>query len=469
MAAITSSAEKTRTNDRTTTYSWVVLGMLVFIYTFNFLDRQLMSILTEPIRKEMGLTDRQLGLLGGIYFAGFYTILGVIVGFFADKTSRVRILAIGSFLWSFFTSMCGLSSSYPMLMASRMGVGVGEAAGAPPSYSIVSDYFPKSKRATAIGLFSLGIPFGIAAGAAFGAKIAAAYGWRTAFKAIGIAGFIATIFLLLVVREPKRGLTDTPEEIAARANLPPVSFISTVKDFFTNPLLVITSIAAASIAFIGYAQLNWTAAFLIRVKGITLQQLGSYYSIELAITMGIGTWGAGQLADFLSKRAKFYYAIVPMVAMALAIPFYLLTLGADGWQQALMYLAVPILLGNAYVAPAVAVIHNHVRPEQRTMAGALFLLLVNFIGLGFGPTYVGELSTHFTEQTGSNVTGLHTALYYVTPFYGVAMLLLAVEAYLLVGQSKKDAALLASKAPVALEPSSAEAEAEAEEKAAATD
>ena len=445
MAATTSSAAADTKADRTPTYSWVVLCMLVFIYTFNFLDRQLMSILTEPIRKEMGLSDRQMGLLGGIYFAGFYTILGVIVGFFADKTSRVRILAIGSFLWSFFTSMCGFSSTYPMLMASRMGVGVGEAAGAPPSYSIVSDYFPKSRRATAIGIFSLGIPFGIAAGAAFGAKIAGVYGWRTAFKAIGAAGFIATIFMLLVVREPKRGQSDTPAEIASRAHLPPVSFGSTVKEFFSNPVSLFTSLAAASIAFIGYAQLNWTAAFLIRVKGITLQELGNYYAIELAITMGIGTWGAGQLADWLSKKAVYWYALVPMIAMGLAIPFYILTLGADGWRQALMYLAVPILLGNAYVAPAVAVIHNTVRPEQRTMAGALFLLLVNFIGLGFGPTLIGELSTHFTELTGSNVTGLHMAMYWITPFYGVAMVLLGVEAYFLTRQGKRDAAVLAAK------------------------
>jgi MFS family permease len=337
-----------------------------------------------------------------------------------------------------------MASGYPMLMASRMGVGVGEAAGAPPSYSIVSDYFPKSRRATAIGIFSLGIPFGIAAGAAFGAKIASAYGWRTAFKAIGAAGFVATIFMLLVVREPKRGQSDTPAELAARAHLPPVSFGGTVKEFFTHPVLLSTSIAAASVAFLGYGALNWTAPFLIRVKGITLPQLGNYYAIELALTMGVGTWGAGALADWLARRARYWYAVVPLIAMVIAIPFYLLFVSAHTWQMALVYLAIPMVLGNAYVAPAVAVIHNTVRPEQRTMAGALFLLIVNFIGLGFGPTYVGELSTHFTEVTGSNVTGLHTAMYWLTPFYGVAVALLCVEAYFLTRQARRDTAILAA-------------------------
>ncbi len=157
MAASTST-DAPESAPKGSAYRWVVLVTLAFIYTFNYLDRQLMSILAEPIRKDMGLTDRQLGLLGGIYFASFYTVLGVAVGFFADKTSRIRILAVGSFLWSLFTSLCGFAGSYPTLMAARMGVGVGEAAGVPPSYSILSDYFPKTRRATAIGLYTLGIP-----------------------------------------------------------------------------------------------------------------------------------------------------------------------------------------------------------------------------------------------------------------------------------------------------------------------
>ncbi|MBU6320577.1 MAG: MFS transporter, partial [Alphaproteobacteria bacterium] len=176
---------------RTPAYSWVVLAMLCVIYTFNFLDRQLISILTEPIRKELGLSDLQMGLLGGIYFAAFYTIIGVIVGALADRTSRVRILFIGSFLWSLFTIACGMAKTYPMLMAARMGVGVGEAAGAPPSYSIISDYFPARRRGMALGLFSLGVPFGMALGAGLGAKIAELYGWRSAFIFIGAGGIVA--------------------------------------------------------------------------------------------------------------------------------------------------------------------------------------------------------------------------------------------------------------------------------------
>ncbi len=216
-----------------------------------------------------------------------------------------------------------------------------------------------------------------------------------------------------------------------------------MKEFFTSPVLLSTSVAAASVAFINYGSLNWTAPFLIRVKGITLQQLGNYYSIEVAVAMGLGTWGAGQLADWLSRRARYWYALVPLIAMVLAIPFYLLFVGADGWQMALVYLGVPTLLANFYAAPAIAVIQNTVRPEQRTTASALFLLVVNFVGLGFGPTYVGALSTHFTETTGSAVTGLHTAMSWLTPFYGVAIALLAIQAYFLARQAKRDAAVAA--------------------------
>src|SRR5689334_13143891 len=192
-------------SQRTKPYAWLVLAMLAFIYIFNFLDRQLMSTVIESIKKDTGFTDAQMGLMTGFYFAIVYTTFGVVVGFLADRTSRRNILFAGAVLWSGFTALCGMAHNYPTMLAARVGVGVGEAAGAPPSYSIISDYFPAEKRGLALALFSMGVPIGQAAAIAFGAQIDIHWGWRNAFIAIGIAGAIAALMMLFVVREPKRG------------------------------------------------------------------------------------------------------------------------------------------------------------------------------------------------------------------------------------------------------------------------
>ena len=214
---------------RTSLYAWVVLTMLALIYIFNFLDRQLMSVLIESIKNDpafltqqpdgqmKGLTDEQMGWMTGFWFALVYTVLGVIVGFLADRTSRRNILFVGATLWSGFTALCGLSHNYLTLLLSRVGVGVGEAAGAPPSYSIISDYFPAEKRGLALALFSMGVPLGQAAAIAFGAQVDKAYGWRMAFIVIGVAGVIAALLMLFVVRVPKRGAMD-PAKLAAVAH-----------------------------------------------------------------------------------------------------------------------------------------------------------------------------------------------------------------------------------------------------------
>ena len=420
---------------RTPAYSWVVLAILCVIYTFNFLDRQLISILTEPIRKELGLSDLQMGLLGGIYFAAFYTIIGVIVGALADRTSRVRILFIGSFLWSLFTIACGMAKTYPMLMAARMGVGVGEAAGAPPSYSIISDYFPARRRGMALGLFSLGVPFGMALGAGLGAKIAELYGWRSAFIFIGAAGIVASFFLLLIVREPRRGAQEPVSSEPPTSTVQP-SFVSTVKMFFSRPTLLFTALACGATAFVGYGVLNWTAPFLTRVKGINMGEIALYYSLMLAICMGAGTFLSGQLADWLSRRAKHWYALVPMIALIAAVPFYIGFVWAPTWQISMAFLAVPTLLNNAYLAPALAVVQNSVRPEQRTTSGALLLMVLNLIGLGLGPTFVGGMSTALTPEHGE-VIALQLAMYALAPFYAVAIFFLILEAGALRREEKR--------------------------------
>ena len=457
--------------ERTSMYSWFVLATLTGIYTLNFLDRQLLANLTENIKADTGLTDADLGKLGGIYFAAFYTVLGVIVGFLADRDNRLWILSIGSFLWSGFTMAFGMSRGLPMMAVTRMGVGVGEAAGAPPSYSIISDYFPATKRGTALAIFSLGVPFGTALGAGAGLMLAKVdthwtipvfgidiyHSWRFPFVLIGALGVVATLLMLLVVREPKRGGKDVELDIhmeeAPTTAMDRPGFLGTVWSFFSRPMTLFTALACGSTAFVGYAVLNWTTPLLARVKGAPVREDGFIllYAFEMAICMGVGTWLSGYLVDWLSKRSKVWYALVPVTALTIAAPFYVGFIWAPTWQLTLVFLAVPTMLNNAYLAPALALVQNSVKPEQRTMSGAVLLMVLNMIGLGLGPYFVGQLSTNLTSagiqdalhvtaaEAGKYLTmkadvlkglpdiapavaaagknGLQTALYVLAPFY----------------------------------------------------
>ena len=430
---------------RTSVYAWVVLAMLAFIYIFNFLDRQLMSVLIESIKKDpafattlpdgttVGLTDAQMGWMTGFWFALVYTVLGVIVGFLADRTSRRNILYVGATLWSGFTALCGLSTNYMTLLLARVGVGVGEAAGAPPSYSIISDYFPAEKRGLALALFSMGVPLGQAAAIAFGAQIDKAYGWRTAFIAIGVAGVIAALIMLFVVREPKRGAMDSAK-LAAMAN-ERSSFGETFWQFISRPALLWTAMGCGLSSFVGYAALGWNASFLLRTLGMTMDELSLWYALVIGVGIGIGTIASGFIVDIMAKRSRVWYALVPLIAMTAATPFWYVYTQAVDWPTGLGLLILPLLLNIFYLAPALAVVNNSVKPSQRTMSSAILLMILNFIGLGGGPTLVGILSTNFSadkvaagmDKALAGAEGLRDALLWMTPFFAVAVFFMVLQ------------------------------------------
>ena len=209
--------------------AWIVLAVLCFVYVLNFLDRQLLSILAKPIQDTLHVTDGQLGRIGGLYFALFYCLISIPVGWLADKTRRSGVLAAACALWSAATVACGMSANYGQLVAARMSVGVGEAGGVPPSYAIISDYFPPARRGTALSLYNLGPPIGQALGVAIGASIAIAYGWRSAFVVLGALGVFASLLVVVVVREPRQGGLDAPT-----VDTPKAEFWATVRMFFTH-------------------------------------------------------------------------------------------------------------------------------------------------------------------------------------------------------------------------------------------
>ena len=412
-------------------YAYFVAILLAVVYTFNFLDRQVLSILQELIKKELNLTDSQLGRLAGLNFAVVYTTLGLPVAWLADRGNRVRIISIACAIWSACTVATGKATSYMELALLRMGVATGEAGGSPPSYSLIADYFPAEKRGTALAIYSLGVPFGMLLGSAAGAWTAEHYGWRMAFVAVGAPGLVMAVVLWLAIREPKRGQMDAfaPGQ-TKHAETP--SILEAIKAYIKDRTLLLTALSSGCSSFVGYAMLAWGPSFLIRVKDMSQLEIALYYSFVSGIAMAFGTFGAGWLVDRWGRRNKRAYALVPAIAFLTTIPFFVGMIYAPSWQLALACLAVPSLLNNMYLAPAITVVQNGVSPSQRTMASAILLFVLNLIGLGLGPWYVGALSDHLLPEFGKD--SLRLAMLGLLPF-----IVLTVFAHLAAARSIKRA------------------------------
>jgi MFS family permease len=396
----------------------VVLCTLTFVYVLNFLDRQLLGILAKPIQDSLHITDGQLGLIGGLYFAFFYCFIAVPVGWFADRTNRVTVVSLACAIWSAATIACGLAVTYPQLVVARMTVGFGEAGGVPPSYAIITDTFPPGRRGTALSIYNCGPPIGAAIGIAFGAAIAARFDWRDAFIAIGVVGIVTAILVRLMIREPARGALD------AVAGAPPAekaTFWPTVGAFFANPVLLLASIGSGATQFVTYGLGNFAVLFLIREKGMTLNQIALWYAITVAVGMGGGMLISGRVIDRFIKRSRQVYAIGPAVSLAVALPFYLAFVWTPAWPMALVLLTVVMLLNYFYLSASVALVQEEVQPNRRVLSGALLLLVMNFIGLGLGPTWVGWASDYFAAHGSAH--SLQIALYTLAPAYLVAIFL----------------------------------------------
>jgi len=398
--------------------AWFVLGVLCFVYVINFLDRQLLSILAKPIQDELGVTDGQLGRLGGLYFALFYCVLAIPVGWLADRTNRVKVLSFACALWSAATAACGMASNYPQLAVARMAVGVGEAGGVPPSYAIISDYFPPGRRGTALAIYNFGPPIGLALGVAFGASIAAAYDWRSAFISLGVVGIAAALAVLLFVPEPARGALDGPHGGAHAQDKAP--FWPTCRRFFADPVLLRVSIATGITQIVTYATINFTTLLLMREKGMTLQQVALNYSLLVLVSVSGGMYASGRLIDRFAIRGRSVYAYLPAIGLTLAIPFFVGFVWAPGWPLALAFLAFPLFFNYFYLTPAVALVQEQVRPNERVLAGALLLLVMNLVGLGLGPTYLGAVSDALRPSHPEH--SLQLAFYTLVPFYVLAVL-----------------------------------------------
>jgi predicted MFS family arabinose efflux permease len=303
-----------------------------------------------------------------------------------------------------------------------MAVGFGEAGGVPPSYAIITDTYPPGKRAAAFGVFNLGPALGAAVGVAFGALIAEHFGWRMPFIIIGAVGIVTALLLRLLMREPVRGATD----VAVATTTEKARFWPTVGMFFSHPVLMLAALGSGATQFVTYGLGNFAVLFLMREKGMVLGEVALWYALVIAIGMGGGMIVSGRVIDRMTRRSRAGYAVAPAVSLAIAMPFYLAFVWAPGWPLALVLLLVVMVFNYVYLSAAVALVQDEVRPDQRVLSGALLLLVMNFIGLGLGPTWVGFASDMFKAQ--GDPHALRTALYTLTPFYLVAIALFALLA-----------------------------------------
>jgi predicted MFS family arabinose efflux permease len=386
----------------------VALAMLFVVGTINFVDRQLLAMLIEPIRADIALSDTQFGLLTGLAFALFYAGMGVPVAILADRWNRVRLIGIACILWSGFTAACGLVSNFWQLALMRFGVGAGEAGGTAPSVSVLADYYPPDRRPVAMALFTCNGPFGVFVGAAFGAWAAAAIGWRNAFLAIGAVGILVGPLLIWLVHEPARGQMDES------ANDDPVPFARALGLFRERPSLMLVLPATAFAAFVSYGMLNWIPAYLMRVQAMPLAAMGTWFAPVAGITFAAGTLGGGWLVARLSQRSPRAYGRVPAIATAILIPSLIAALTIDGWPAALALMIVPLTACTFYIAPSLALVQNLTPPRARATATAILMLMFNIVGLGFGPLFVGFVSDML--KPGHGIESLRWGLMALIPF-----------------------------------------------------
>jgi len=380
----------------TTWYRWYVLAMLTGLYTFNFIDRQILVILQEPIKAEMGLSDTQLGLLSGLAFAVIYVVAGLPIARWADRGNRRNIVTIALVVWSGMTAISGLAQNYWQLLLARVGVATGEAGGSPPAHSMISDIFKKEERATALSIYSMGINFGGLIGLLAGGWIAQTMDWRYAFYLVGIPGLLYAIALRLTVREPPRGFA---EKITVVDESP--SMIEVAKVLLTRPTFRHMAIAAGLHAFISYGAANFAPSFYIRTHGMDLGPVGTWLALA-GITGAIGTFLGGYLTDKLMLRDQRWYLWVPAISTLITLPVSMIIYNVGNPYIALSLQFVTGLTFSMYLAPNLALAHSLVGLRMRAMSSAVLFFILNIIGLGLGPLVVGAISDALAPRFGND-------------------------------------------------------------------
>ena len=377
-------------------YKRFVLVMLTLVYAFNFIDRQILVILQEPIKNDMGLSDAQLGLLSGFTFAVVYVSAGIPLAYWADRSNRRNIVAAALAIWSAMTALSGLAQNYTQLLLARLGVGLGEAGGSPPAHAMISDYYPPRQRATALSFYSSGIYLGVLVGFALGGVLAEAFGWRVAFMALGLPGVLFALLLWLSVREPRRGRWDTGQAAAAPSLGRTLGLLRRRRAFWYLAL------GCAFTSFSAYGNSNFWPSLLIRSHGMSVAEVGLALSLVSGISGAIGTFSGGFLVDRLSGKDRRWYAWMPLLGVALAAaPYYFAILSHDT-TAALIILFLALMVKSFYLGPCIAASHAMVPPRMRALTSAVLFFILNMIGLGLGPLFTGLMSDLLAPISGAD-------------------------------------------------------------------
>ncbi|MEO8547999.1 MAG: MFS transporter [Sphingomicrobium sp.] len=395
----------------------LIMALLLLAYIFNFLDRQILGILAQPIKQDLGLTDTEFGAVGGLAFAILYSVLAVPLAYLADRTSRSAVIAAALAVWSGFTALCGTALGFSQLFFYRLGVGVGEAGGVAPSYALIAEYFPSQRRARALAVFSLGVPIGLASGTLLGAYLTHWINWRAAFFVMGVAGMVLAPILFWVVRDPPRKASGTTES----APILPVFALLARK-----PTFWLMAFAASCSSLCGYGLALWTPSVLMRSYGLNLVSTAHFFASLLLIGGTAGVLMGGVLADRLGTGDRRWYAWLPAIAWLITAPMFAIGLSVSSLIVAWPLLLVPNALNILWLGPVTTAVQHLVPRHMRATASASFLLINNLIGIGIGPLLFGRISDALKASYG--VESLRYAAVGCTAFYLVAGALMLIAA-----------------------------------------
>lgn len=377
-------------------YRYYVTGVLTLAFTFNFIDRQIISILAEQIKAEFSLSDTQLGLLMGLAFALFYTFIGLGIARIADRTNRVNLISIIIVIWSVMTALCGLAANFVQLFGLRMMVGVGEAGLSPSSHSIISDYFDKEERVRPISIYSLGTTFGHIIALLLGGYIAHKYGWRLAFIVVGLPGVLVAVLVKLTVKEPVRGaMDDTPIDTTDKGSL-----MSEIKSILAVPLYRYAAAGHIFTVMFGFTLAAWIAAHYMRSFGLEEHKAAPIVALILVVGGVPGMIFGGFAAARLAKRNMKWLTGLPAIFALLSFPFYIYALMSHDLKMVTISFMLGTFALQASFAPPLAAIQHAVPARSRALAAALAFFFSNLIGLGMGPVIVGMVSDGNFAQVG---------------------------------------------------------------------
>jgi len=392
--AATATVQRTPQERR---YARYVLGVLFVVYAVNFIDRQVLGILLDDIKRDLQVSDTAMGLLAGFTFALFYTIAGIPIARWADRGSRRSIIALGLAVWSSMTALCGLAQTYWQLALARVGVGVGEAAGSPPAHSLISDYFPPERRATALAVYGAAVYPGAMLAFLIGGVMRQWFEWREVFLIVGLPGLALALLVRFTVREPPRGMSEPGAGAAAHAS---VTLGETVR-FLLSCRSFLFIMAASSIQSLsGYSVMVWGPTFLRRVHELSSLQIGLTLGVAVGVAGFVGAWVGGRLSDHFGRRDSRWYMRLPAVEALLALPLVSTFLLSDDPTLALLCFMPYYALGAMYLGPMFAMTQGLVRLRMRVTASAVLLFVVNLVGLGLGPLMVGLLNDYVFVEHG---------------------------------------------------------------------